>query len=131
MTLVGHGNYSKTVTNDPLKEFCFVANYEHAAKLCMMSYFWHVYACVCNGMHPSFVITCQPCLNAWRGCILQELDCGYSNCCSVCICIVFNDAASSSESTALNNTVLENNDSERMQQEVTVYSSAISLEGLW
>lgn len=43
---------------------------------------------------------------------------------------VFNDAASSSESTALNHTVLENNDLEQMQQEVTVDSTAISLEGL-
>jgi hypothetical protein len=82
-------------------------------------------------MHPSFVITSQHCLNAWRGCILQELDCGYSNYCSVCICVVFNDAASSSEGTALSNTVLENNDLERMQQEVTLTSSASSLEGLW
>jgi hypothetical protein len=88
-------------------------------------------------MHPSFVIISQHCLNVWRGCILQELDCGYSNCCSLCVCVclcvyvVFNDAASRSESTSLSNTVLENNDFERMQQEVKVDSSAISLEGLW
>jgi len=48
----------------------------------------------------------------------------------VCICVVFNAAAISSESTALINTVLENNDLERMQQEVTGDSSATSLEGL-
>lgn len=81
-------------------------------------------------MHHSFIITSQHCLNAWRGCILQELDCGYRNCCSVYMCVVFNDAASSLEITAINNTVLENNDLERMQQEVTVDSSAIFLEGI-
>jgi len=46
------------------------------------------------------------------------------------MCVVFNDAASSLEITAINNTVLENNDLERMQQEVTVDSSAIFLEGI-
>jgi hypothetical protein len=58
-------------------------------------------------MHPSFVITGHHCLNAWRGCILQELDCGYRNCPSVHVCVVFNDPASSSEIAAINNSVRE------------------------
>jgi hypothetical protein len=39
VTLVGHDIESRTITNEPLKEFYFVAKYEHAAKLCIMSYF--------------------------------------------------------------------------------------------
>ena len=46
------------------------------------------------------------------------------------MCVVFNGDARSSDFTALNDTVLENNDLERMQKEVEVDSSVIILEGL-
>jgi hypothetical protein len=81
MVLVEHEIWSTTITLEPLDEVYVVAEYGRAAKLCTRSYV-SLSVRVCAGAHTS-VITRQHCLNALRGYILWELDCEYSNCCSV------------------------------------------------